>query len=552
MKLAKLAALTVALALVAVAILVPDVLAVGAHPDIPADVTPGAALAQFVLAVGLDGLRQQRSDLQAQATAKMAEVTDGMSADAVRTIEDQHRSILANVATVDTAIAAEERRAAPPPASPPAPAVDLAAERTRASEITTLATRHAMPADFATRHISGGTALDEVRRLVLEKVASRSARISPRVTVLQDEGDTLRDAVETAIIHRANPRAVTIADDSPARQWRGMRLLEMGRAFHEEATGERLRGLSPMGLATRLLGLETGMRGGMSTSDFPAILANVVVKRLRNAYETAPSNWKRLARQSNSPDFKEKAVTQLSNLPTFVKVKEGAEYQYAALADGQEKYALSTYGRIVSITRQTLINDDMGAFDRLPTLLGRAAAETEAGIFWQIVTVNPAMADGVAIFHADHGNLAAAGAAIAVDSLGAGRAAMRKQKGFAKKGADAEPLNVAPAFLIVGPDKETQAQQFLATIVPGEGGKVNPFTGTLTLMPEARLSGNAWYLWADPATIDTIEYAYLDGEEGLYTEQRIGFEVDGIEVKGRVDFAAKAIDWRGVYKNPGA
>jgi phage major head subunit gpT-like protein len=331
-----------------------------------------------------------------------------------------------------------------------------------------------------------------------------------------------------------------------------MRLLEMGRAFHEEVTGERLRGLSPLALATRLLGLETGLRGGMSTSDFPAILANVVVKRLRNAYETAPSNWKRLARQSNSSDFKEKAVTQLSNLPTFVKVKEGGEYQYAALSDGQEKYALATYGRIVPITRQTLINDDMGAFDRLPTLLGRAAAETEAGIFWQIVVANPAMSDGVVIFHADHGNLAAAGAAIAVDSLGAGRAAMRKQKGFAKKGADAEPLNVSPAFLIVSPDKETQAQQFLATIVPGEGGKVNPFANTLTLMAEARLSGNAWYLWADPATIDTVEYAYLDGEEGLYTEQRIGFEVDGLEVKGRLDFAAKAIDWRGVYKNPGA
>jgi hypothetical protein len=59
-------------------------------------------------------------------------------------------------------------------------------------------------------------------------------------------------------------------------------------------------------------------------------------------------------------------------------------------------------------------------------------------------------------------------------------------------------------------------------------------------------------LIADPATIDTIEYAYLEGEEGVFTEQRVGFEVDGIEVKGRLDFAAKAIDWRGMYYNPGA
>jgi hypothetical protein len=81
---------------------------------------------------------------------------------------------------------------------------------------------------------------------------------------------------------------------------------------------------------------------------------------------------------------------------------------------------------------------------------------------------------------------------------------------------------------------------------------VNVFKGSLEAIVEARLSGNAWYLFADPATIDTFEYAYLEGEEGLYTESRLGFHVDGIEIKGRLDFAAKAIDWRGMSMNPGA
>ena len=69
---------------------------------------------------------------------------------------------------------------------------------------------------------------------------------------------------------------------------------------------------------------------------------------------------------------------------------------------------------------------------------------------------------------------------------------------------------------------------------------------------EARLTGNQWYLSADPARIDTVEYMFLEGEEGVFTEQRVGFEVDGLQVKARHAFAAKAIDFRGMYKNAGA
>ncbi|WP_315806969.1 MULTISPECIES: hypothetical protein [unclassified Bradyrhizobium] len=512
-----------------------------------------------VASAALVGLRSQHADLVKRAAAKIAEVVDGLAPDAVRAIETEHADLLRQAGEVEVKIKTEEQRiidaaiagTAPPPA-------DSAAERARSAEIVQLAQRHRMPVDFASQHITAGTALDQVRNLVLEAVAARDAqtRISPRVQITQDEGDTKRDALEVAILHRANPSAVKITD--AAREWRGMTLLEMGRTFIEETTGERLRGLSKMELAARVLGIDngfTGFRAGgsMATSDFPNILANVISKRLRNAYEVAPQNWKKLARQNNAPDFKTRAVVQLSNLPNFKQIKEGGEYTFASLGDGKEQYALSTYGRKVMLTRQALINDDLSAFDRLPMLLGRAAAETEATLFWQIIITNPNMADGNAIFSAAHGNLAAAGAAINIASLNAGRTAMRKQKGLAVKAADAEPLNLTPAFLVVSPDKETEAQQFLATtLYPQQNAQVNPFAGSLLQITEARLSGNTWYLWADPALIDTIEYAYLEGEQGLYTEQRLGFDIDGLEIKGRLDFAAKAIDWRGMYQNPGA
>lgn len=526
----------------------------------------GAHIAGLVLATGLDGLRNQHADLKTRAAAKLAELKDGLAPEAATRIEAEHAELVRDISSVAEAISAEERRAPTASPAPASAAADLAAERTRSAEITRLAVKHGMPVDFASRHIADGTSLDTVRGLVLDAVAARSeATLGTTRGVAEigrDEGDTIRNAVEAAIMLRANPRAITTetaegrALVDQAREWRGMGMLEIGREYFERTTGSRLRGLSKMDLAGRLLNLDGGVglgRRDLSTSDFPAILANVIAKRLRSAYQVAPQNWKKLARQSNAPDFKPKAVVQLSNLPNLKQIREGGEYTHAALADGQETYALATYGRIVVVTRQTLINDDLGAFDRLPMLLGRAAAETEAAAFWAILTGNPNMNDATALFHANHGNLAASGAAISIAALNAARAAMRKQKGLAKKAADAEPLNLTPAFLVVSPDKETEAQQFLATtLYPNQNSQVNPFAGSMLQITEARLTGNTWYVFADPASIDTIEYAYLEGEEGLYTEQRLGFEVDGIEIKGRLDFAAKAIDWRGMYQNPGA
>lgn len=558
MKTSMFGALAVALAVCALAFLGSDAAhaALASSPVLShgAGTWHGWAGAAVTLAVGLDNLRAQHTDLVARAAAKIAEVVDGMAPEAIRVIETDHAEMVRDIGTVAQAITTGER-AQPSPA--PAPVLDLKAERARSAEINTLATKHAMPADFASRHIADGTAIEDVRRFVLEEIAKRGAgdrEVSPRISITVDAHDTMRGAIETAIIHRANPGAVKIAGDSPARQWRAMTsILEMGRVYIEETTGQRLRHLNKRELAGAVLGLESGRRdGGMSTSDFPNILANVINKRLRNAYEVAPQHWKRLGRESNAPDFKSKAVVQLSNAPNLPVIKEGGEYTYSALADGKESYALATYGRIIRLTRQSLINDDLSAFDRIPMLLGRAAAETEAGVFWSILTANANMADGVALFHATHGNLSGTNDAITIASLSAARASMRKQKGLAKKAADAEPLNVIPAFLVVSPDKETEAQQFVAQIAPTQAGSVNPFTGSLVAMAEARLTGLTWYVFADPATIDTIEYAYLEGENGLYTEQRFGWDVDGIEVKGRLDFAAKAIDWRGMYRNPGA
>ncbi|EKA31939.1 hypothetical protein PABE173_6501, partial [Pseudomonas aeruginosa ATCC 25324] len=128
------------------------------------------------------------------------------------------------------------------------------------------------------------------------------------------------------------------------------------------------------------------------------------------------------------------------------------------------------------------------------------------------------------------------------------RAAMRKQKSKA-----GHFLNLAPEFLVVGPDKELEAFQFTSSnYVPAKNADINDSrNASLTVIVDARITGNQWYLYAAPGVVDTFEYAYLEGEQGVFTETREGFEVDGMEIKARLVFGAAWIDYRGAYKNAG-
>ena len=252
-------------------------------------------------------------------------------------------------------------------------------------------------------------------------------------------------------------------------------------------------------------------------------------------------------------DFRDITRVQMGEAPQLQKVNEAGEFKRGSIGEAKERYKVETYGRVVGITRQTLINDDLDAFTRLPAMYGTAIATLESDIVWAIVTNNAAMGDGVALFHATHKNLASAGTALTTASIGDGRAAMAKQFGLDKKTV----LNIRPNFLIVPVSMELSAEQLIAqNLVPAKAADVVPQSiRSLAVIAEPRLdtvSTSGWYLAASPNQIDTIEYAYLEGQQGAYIETRNGFDVDGVEIKCRLDFGAKAIDWRGLYKNAGA
>ena len=285
-----------------------------------------------------------------------------------------------------------------------------------------------------------------------------------------------------------------------------------------------------------------------TTSDFPLLLGSTVNRTLRAAYELAPQTWRPLGRASTVPDFRATTRVALGDVAALDKVNEHGEYKYGSLAEEGAPIKVAKFGKIIAITWEAIVNDDLSAMTRIPQALGAAAGQTESNLVWDLLLSNPNFIDGQQIYSSQHGNLAAAGGAISTASLSAARAAMRKQTSKA-----GNYLNLAPEYLIVGPDKELEAFQFTSSnYVPAKNSDINDSrNASLTVIVDARIQGNQWYLYAAPGVVDTFEYAYLEGEQGVFTETRQGFEVDGMEIKARLVFGAAWIDYRGTYKNPG-
>lgn len=432
------------------------------------------------------------------------------------------------------------------------------AERERVAEIHNRCTRFGLEPEFADRLVSRNCDLDVACRAIVDEVSRRSSahasingRIGPGAYLsgarAEDRGGSPTQVIEdmaTALVARCGGGQLT----ERARVYAGMRLPDFN-AHLQKVRGHRTLGMSPDDLMSRAM---------HSTSDFANLLENVGGKLLRQSYDAAPDGVKEVARQVLASDFKPMSRVQLSEAPTLLKVLEGGEFKRGAMGDAKESYSVEAYGRIIGISRQAIVNDDLNAFANMARSLGLAAKEFERNKITSLLTSNPTMNDGGALFNATaitttggHANLATGtGSALSATSLATATKTLRLMKGL----DGVTPINVTPKYLIVPATLEYTAVQLVANINPTAVADVNPHAGKMQVIVDARLDANsttAWYVAADKAAVDGLEYAYLDLNPGpqLFTSE--GWDVDGIEWKCRFDFGCAAVEWRSLYKANG-
>lgn len=424
-----------------------------------------------------------------------------------------------------------------------APTTETRAEAN--AEIRSIARIAGLDQSWIDGQIDGGADPDTARRAAFEALAKRSAPAIRTEQVRVEMGDSQDDPalrarqMGEALYARINPRHEL---SEPARRYAYSTPVDMAKELLT-LRGESTMALSPASLVTRAL---------HTTSDFPIILGDTVGRVLRDAYQAAPSGIRRLGRQTTARDFRAVNKIMLGEAPLLEKLNEHGEIKAGTMAEAREAYKVETWARKIGVTRQVLVNDDLGAFADLARRMGQAAAETEARILVTLLETGsgngPTLSDGKTLFHADHGNKAGTGAVISDATLSAARLALRTQKGIEDR-----TIRVTPRNLLVPPALETTAEKWLASIAPATAADVNPFSGSLSLVVEPRLSSaTRWYVTADPGEIDGLEFAYLSGAEGPQVESRSGWDVDGVEIRVILDFGAGFIDHRGWFMNAGA
>lgn len=415
----------------------------------------------------------------------------------------------------------------------------IRAERVRNLEINNAVKAANLSDNFAQKLIEDGTTVNEARSLIINELAkngNKTTSTSMYSSISVDETEKTRTAIIEAIMHRAHPGAVKL--DPKSQDYKYSSMFDIARQCLD-MKGERAGRFSPSELITRAL----------STTDFPQIIGGTVTRFLRKYYEAQNFDWKFLASEVSAPDFRERTGVAASGKVTFEEIAEGGQYKNTALlTEEAATVKLKTYGRKITITRQAIINDDLGVFTYLPKMIAQGAANFQADKIWGLITSNAKTPDGKALFHADHANLAAGAtkAAPSGTTLSAARTAMWRQT---TPSGDLMPIS--PKFLVVPAELQTTAEQLMTSIMANASSSVNVFASKYDIVVDPRLTDvNAWYMVADPELVQGLVYAYLQGE-GLHVENQVDFDNDTIVTKARLDFDCNIWDYRGWYKNPG-
>lgn len=469
---------------------------------------------------------------------------------------------MANDDTLDDVVGGEalpaeklssDKKAAPANPVTAAREVDDAIERDQllAGQVQRAAEHFGLDDIWAQKHINLGTPIKTVLKLAAEERAKRAPKTTNDIG-FGAEHDSIQwrsEQMASAIAARASGKPVP---DS-ARQFAQLGFTDV--AYELLKANRRDFGVDPRNRPEVI-------RLALTTSDFPDLLANASNKVMLPSYEAAMPTYRKLCLRQDLPDFKSASVLNTGDFPAPIEVGEGGEIKLGSFGEQKNTVALLTYGRRLSFSRQSLINDDLNSFGRVMGAYGVRIADFENATFFTLLsTVGPTLGDGGAMFNATalttaggHANYTSSGTAISDTSITVGYALMAAQTGIgADNLGDGIKLNIQPRFLLAAPAKRNLAFQYTSSnYVPSAPTSMNSWAGQLEPVLDSNLSGNRWWLFADPGQFPNFAYGSLQGAPGPRVTSRDGFEIEGVEMRVAFDFYVGGIDWRGGYCNAGA
>ena len=465
----------------------------------------------------------------------------------------------------------EQAKAEAVPAAIAASATDVSATAKEAAVAAVKAERERVSAiqgicngefpEIEKQAIASGWTPEVVTKKVLETIRAERPAASVNISVkAKPEGGEMRKTLEAAMSLRCGVDADTLEKSYGAQTVEaGMREMDMPlKQLLVECM--KLDGIP----YSRGFDNET-IRAAFSSVSLPGILSNVANKKLLQSYEAQPIIATKLCSTGDLNDFKENDRFRLTDVGDLLPIAADGEIKDGGLIEETAKNQLDTYGKKFCLTRKMIINDDLGAFMKVPTAMGNRAARLIDQLFFSRLLANPAQADGKALFSSAHKNLlGGASSALSAESL---KKAI--QLFLDQVDADGQPISIEPKFLLVPTALKHQAIELTkgaTLIMSGADNAVRPALNVLAdenlqVVSSPYLGNSAyegasqtgWYLFGDPKTIDTWEIGFLKGKRTPTVERgETDFNTLGLWFRVYFDLGVREQDHRGMVKANGA
>lgn len=457
---------------------------------------------------------------------------------------------------------------------PKKPDVDLdevkRAERARVFEIEQLCRKGGVEDETRRTWIESDMTAKDVAHEILKRELKPVGPIggSNSVEVIASERDKFYEAARHGVIQRSLGNA-KISDElkeeigaapAAAKDFRWRRIPDIAREFCERS-GMQVDKLPQQEIVRRAIQIDefvTRSSDGQSfhtTGSFSNLFLDAMHKRLRAAYDEAPSTYQRWVRQAESAsDFRTLHRIVFGEIGIPDEVAENGIYPEMTAGDSRENYRVKKHGGIFSVSLEMMVNDDLDAMMRIPRMQGNSMRRKINRDAYSILVDNdPLTADSIALFHASSHGANLDSTALSESALDVGYSVMMTQSGL----NSTTVLNIMPRFLIVGAALSATAYRTTGGGVVPETVSNVPLYGpggprSLEVIVDGQIdslgSATNWWLAADNSTVDTVEITFLQGEETPVLDREEAFTTDAIKYKIRQTYAVKAIDYRGLYQ----
>lgn len=398
----------------------------------------------------------------------------------------------------------------------------------RQADVAVLCNTHKIPTAERTAWLANvSVTADYARSLILDM----KSKETPVVIGKQDtnERGSMIDAMVDGLALRVGAKIENPHAD--AEKYRYASLIAIGNAL----LPENERSFDPSSVAERSL----------VSGDFPLLLQSVGARVLTAEFEAQTGTFKAWMKEVDVPDFR--VMTELTSSiggGRLDKTLENGDLKELSGNEKAESWKIESYGNKFVLTRQMIINDDLGNFTNLIQTFSRMAMTTVNGLSYDLLqSTTYKMADGSGLYVASRNN--ASTSALSSEALSAGRLAMSKHTSIDGK----TPLNIVPKYLIVSPALEVTAKEILGALskvgadntnVPN----VNQNAYVLIVDPEIN-SDTAWYLLAD---YRTLKMGYLAGTNRSPVTKMNDSTITRTTYEGVFDVGVMVEDYRGLYR----